>query len=155
MAPDGTTAYLHDGRGQLHAHATADGRRTRTATTADHARDEVVPYAGTVLLSSGDDYHGEDRRSIGDDRPGYVLAHSARTGGQLWRRNREQPSWTLPVPAGRLALVGHDTAWWAVRHRHRRTTVAGAYDGALADDPVVRDGMLYGPTTEGVRAARL
>ncbi|MFD9225186.1 PQQ-binding-like beta-propeller repeat protein [Streptomyces sp. NPDC060064] len=154
-APDGGTAYLHDGRGHLHAHATADGRRTWTATTAPHARDEVVPYAGTVLLSSGDQYNGEDGRSIGDDRPGYVLAHSALTGRQLWRQDREQPSWTLPVPVGRLALVGHDTAWWAYDIATGEPQWRVPCDGALADDPVVRDGMLYGPDTEGVRAVRL
>ncbi|WP_328670032.1 PQQ-like beta-propeller repeat protein [Streptomyces sp. NBC_00322] len=154
-APDGRALYLHDGRGRLHAHSAADGRRTWTATTAPYARDEVVPYGGTILLSSGDSYHGEDGRQLGDDRPGYVLAHSARTGKALWRQDREQPSWTLPVPSGRLALVGHDTAWWAYDIATGEPRWRLACDGALADDPVVRDGMLYGPNTEGVRAVRL
>ncbi|WP_353961861.1 PQQ-binding-like beta-propeller repeat protein [Streptomyces sp. NBC_01481] len=142
-------------RGRLHAHAAADGRRTWTATTAPYARDEVVPYGGTILLSSGDSYRGEDGRREWDNRPGYVLAHSARTGRALWRQNREQPSWTPPVPAGRLALVGHDTAWWAYDIATGEPRWRLACDGALADDPVMRDGMLYGPNTEGVRAVRL
>lgn len=62
---------------------------------------------------------------------------------------------TLPVPVGRLALVGHDTAWWAYDAATGEPRWRGPCDGALADDPVVRDGMLYGPTTEGVRAVRL
>ncbi|GHG74256.1 hypothetical protein GCM10018779_50840 [Streptomyces griseocarneus] len=156
-AADGSTVYVCTSGGDLAAYDAASGeQRWRRTVTKDVCRPFPLRHGGRIFLTSDDGYgHGTgDFFGMGGSR-GYVLALSADSGRKLWRTDRLETCWSVPLAAGDDVIVAHDSDWWAYSTCTGRPTWRLTTGDAYSGTPYVISGVLYGVSSKTIQAVRL